>query len=242
MDSYKGFAYVYDELMDNLDYDKWLNYILELLEENVPGATSIVELGCGTGTITKGLADNGYNVLGVDLSEDMLSIAMNTNTDEKIMYVRQDMTQLDLGGTYDAFVSVGDSVNYITDEDALLDVFKGVARHLADDGVFVFDLKTKHLYETIGDSVIADNRDDMAMIWENSFENDINEYAVTVFVEREDGLYERIEEVHKQRAYSVEQIESLLAKAGMEGQVYEAFTKNAPDDSSERFYFVARKK
>lgn len=242
MDSYKGFAYVYDELMDNLDYDKWLNYILELLEENVPDATSIVELGCGTGTITKGLADNGYNVLGVDLSEDMLSIAMNTNTDEKIMYVRQDMTQLDLGGTYDAFVSVGDSVNYITDEDALLDVFKGVARHLADDGVFVFDLKTKHLYETIGDSVIADNRDDMAMIWENSFENDINEYAVTVFVEREDGLYERIEEVHKQRAYSVEQIESLLAKAGMEGQVYEAFTKNAPDDSSERFYFVAWKK
>ena len=240
MESYKQCAYVYDELMDNLDYNKWLDYVVSLLKENVPQAKNIVELGCGTGTITKGLANQGYNVLGVDLSEDMLSIAMNSNYDEKIMYILQDMCELDLGGEYDAFVSVGDSVNYITDKEDLIKVFKGVKEHLSENGVFVFDLKTKHLYESIGDSVIADNREDMAMIWENSFENNINEYLVTVFAKREDGLYERFEEEHRQRAYSIDEIKEALNDVGMECTIFKAFTMDEPDEETERYYVVAR--
>ena len=240
MDSYKAFSYVYDELMDNLDYDEWFDYLNKLIKKYVPDAKSVVELGCGTGTMTKKLANAGYDVIGLDLSEDMLSVAMSENYDSNILYIKQDMTQIDLGSKHDVFVSVGDSVNYITDKEDLVKVFEGVKEHLKDDGAFIFDLKTKHLYESIGDSVIADNRDDMAMIWENSFKDNINEYLVTVFTEQEDGSFERFRELHRQRAYSIEEIEDAMSQVGMKCDFFEAFSDNKPSFDTERYYIVAR--
>lgn len=147
MEAYTGFAYVYDEYMDNIPYDEWEYYLYELLKENNIGTDStIADLGCGTGTVTRMLDKEGYDILGIDLSEDMLSIASEKTYEsgQQIIYSCQDMREFELPYEVDAFVSIGDSMNYITTNDDLCDVFKCVKNGLKPGGIFIFDLKTIH--------------------------------------------------------------------------------------------------
>lgn len=147
MEAYTGFAYVYDEYMDNIPYEEWEKYLYGLLKENNIGTDcTIADLGCGTGTVTRMLDKEGYDILGIDLSEDMLSIASEKTyeAEQQIIYSCQDMRDFTLPYTVDAFVSIGDSMNYITNNDDLCDVFKCVKNGLEDGGVFIFDLKTVH--------------------------------------------------------------------------------------------------
>lgn len=244
--SYEGFAYVYDTFMDNVPYEEWTDYVTEILEEYEIRDGLVLDLGCGTGSMTELLAKKGYDMIGVDLSGEMLEIAMEKRAESNldILYLQQDMREFELYGTVRAIVSICDSMNYILEEEELLKVFQLANNYLDPGGIFIFDMNTRYKYEEIlGDTVIAENREDCSFIWENTFFEDesVNEYDLTVFVEEEEGLYRKYEETHFQKAYEIQRVKELLKEAGMEVlAVYDAFTKNPPREDSERVYFVAR--
>lgn len=250
MEAYTGFAYVYDEFMDNIPYDQWSEYLIELLKKNgiVSQGSNVVELGCGTGNMTQRLAKIGYQMIGIDNSEDMLSMAyekMYANN-LRIMYSNQDMCQFELPYKVKAIVSVCDSMNYITSSDNLLKTFKCVKKYLQKSGVFIFDMKTRYFYEQVlADHTYAENHEKCSYIWDNYYykEQSINEYNLTIFKKENNGLYTKYEEIHQQRAYTIEEIEEIANVCGLEiVNVYDAFTYENASGNSERLYFVAKVK
>lgn len=251
MSSYESFARVYDLFMDNIPYEQWCEYLTELLKEY--GATDglVLELGCGTGNMTRLLADKGYDMIGVDNAPDMLEIAMEKKETEgqDILYLLQDMREFELYGTVKAAVSLCDSMNYILEEEELLQVFRLVNNYLDPGGMFIFDLNTEYKYrEILGEQTIAENREDASFIWDNYYdqEEQINEYDLALFIPEKiqgETLYRKYEEIHYQRAYEIETVKELLEQAGMEFvAVYDAFTHNTPNPYSERIYIIAREK
>ena len=248
MEAYGEFAKVYDMFMDNVDYEAWCSYLTERLKEYKINNGLVLELGCGTGTMTEMLAEAGYDMIGVDNSEEMLAEAMEKRVESghDILYLLQDMQEFELYGTVRAVVSVCDSLNYITDRDELRHVFELVNNYLDPEGIFLFDMNTVHKYrDLLGDTTIAENRDEGSFIWDNSYDEEegLNYYELAVFLPREDGLYEKSEEVHCQKAYPQEEIETLIKEAGMELlAVYDAYTLNPATEDSERLFFVVREK
>lgn len=248
MEAYTGFALVYDQLMDNVPYQDWCEYLAGLLREYGCREGLVLELGCGTGSLTRLLAAKGYDMIGLDSSADMLSIAREKQAEEgtEILYLLQDMTAFELYGTVAAVVSLCDSMNYITEYEELVQVFRLVNNYLDPGGYFIFDLNTPYKYrELLADKTFAENREDCSFIWENTYdeETELNEYALTLFLRGEDGRYERYEELHYQKAYTVETIKKAAAEAGMDFAVaYDAFTRNAPSDISERIYVILQER
>lgn len=246
MEAYTEFATVYDTFMDNVPYEAWKKYLVDILKAEGINDGLLLELGCGTGRMTRLLAAEGYDMIGVDNSEEMLSVAREyTMENTEILYLLQDMREFELYGTVKAIVSICDSMNYITEDEDLLEVFKLVNNYLDPEGVFIFDLNTVYKYEKIlGEQTIAENREDASFIWDNYYdeEEQINEYDLALFIpEGKDGLYRKYEEVHYQRAYELELVKELLEKAGMEFvTAYDAFTKNPVNEKSERIYVIAR--
>ncbi len=245
MASYESFAQVYDTFMDNVPYDEWCAYLHSLLTQYGVEDGLVLELGCGTGEMTERLAALGYDMIGVDNSAEMLEIAQEKKdaSGHDILYLLQDMREFELYGTVRAVVSVCDSINYVTDREELVRVFALVNNYLDPGGVFIFDMNTAGKYRELGESVIAENRDEGSFIWENWYDEEtrINEYDLTLFLRQEDGLYEKYEETHYQRAYEIREIEDALARAGLKLEaVFDAFTQDAPRPGSERVYFVAR--
>lgn len=259
MDSYQDFAYVYDEFMDETPYEMWCKRIQSLIEKygvSKPVRNSgdileseknlVVDLGCGTGTLTEMLYEQGYDMVGVDNSDSMLSVAMEKKqlSGSEILYLLQDMRELELYSTVGTVVSVCDSINYILEEEELLEVFKLVNNYLYPGGIFVFDFNTDYKYgQVIGDTTIAENRDDCSFIWENYYDEEsaINEYEVTIFVKEEDDLFRKFTETHFQKGYTAKQMAKLIERAGMELVVMkDADTDGDITDESERIYVVAK--
>ena len=246
-DAYTGFAGVYDLFMDDIPYDEWCTYVCGLLQKNKITSGIVLDLGCGTGVFTRLLSAGGYDMIGIDNAPDMLSIAMEQQSEPSadILYLLQDMREFELYGTVAAVVSICDSMNYITEEEDLLQVFKLVNNYLDPGGLFIFDLNTEYKYrEILGDSVIAENREEGSFIWENDYDEatQLNEYALTLFV-KEQELYRKYEEVHVQRAYGLELVKSLIEQAGMEFvAAYDAFTEEPVREDSERIYILARER
>ena len=268
MEAYTDFASVYDIFMDDTPYEEWASYIMDLLEEygvakgDLPEAESarqkalavernvVVDLGCGTGTLTELLADRGCDMIGIDASQEMLNIALEKRerSGKEILYLCQDMRELELYGTAGAVISVCDSLNYLLEEEEMLRVFRLVNNYLYPGGVFLLDFNTVYKYETvIGDSVIAENREDCSFIWENYYdaEGQINEYDLTIFArtENQDGedIFRRFTETHYQRGYTLEEMRGMVEKAGMEFvRAEDADTRGEVREESERIYVIAR--
>ena len=247
MEAYSSFAQVYDLFMDNVPYEEWSRYLISLLKEYQVTDGTVVELGCGTGKMTRLLADAGYDMVGVDNSAEMLEIAGERQEEEErndILYLLQDMRELELFGNIRAIVSVCDSMNYILEPEDLKKVFELVKEYLAEDGVFIFDLNTVHKYrDLMGECTISENREESSFIWENYFYEDemVNEYDLTLFIRNDEGLYEKYEETHYQKAYALETVCQLIRQAGMKLEaIYDAFTFEKPRPDSERVYIVAR--
>lgn len=247
MQPYTGFASVYDLFMDNVPYDDWTAYVKKILLKYQIKSGLLLELGCGTGSMTRRLAEQGYDMIGIDNSEEMLSIARekSINRDE-ILYLCQDMREFELYGTVAAAISVCDSMNYILTEEDLLKVFQLVNNYLDPGGLFIFDLDTQFAYEEVlGDNTIAENREEGSFIWENTYyeEESINEINLTLFIPEGESLYRKQEETHYRRAYSLDTIKQLLEQAGMElVAIYDSLTEHKPKKTAERVYVIAREK
>lgn len=245
MKEYTDFANVYDMFMDNVPYEEWGYYIVNTLKDYNIDNGIILDLGCGTGKITKFLSQNGYDMIGIDNSFDMLNIAMNSKDGEDILYLCQDMREFELYGTVRAVISVCDSLNYITDKEDLVTVFKLVNNYLDPNGLFIFDINSVYKYEKIlSDNTFAENRDEASFIWENYYsrEDMINEYMLTLFVKNGE-MYEKFEETHYQKAYELDEIIEIIRIAGMEylGS-YEAFTKEQVKNDTERIFVICKEK
>ena len=170
MEAYTSFASVYDTFMDNIPYEEWGEYLKGLLKEYKIEDGLVLDLGCGTGTMTEILASEGYDMIGIDNSEDMLEIAQEKKEKSgyDILYLLQDMREFELYGTVKAVVSICDSLNYVTEEEELLEVFRLVNNYLDPKGIFIFDFNTEYKYrEILGDCTIAENREECSFIWDN---------------------------------------------------------------------------
>ena len=252
MGMYQSFARSYDSLMDNIPYDEWVEYIKGLLTKygaEPKEGRLLLELGCGTGNVTERLASFGYDMIGVDNSEDMLMIAEEKKRENSSssLYLLQDMTDFELYGTVAAAVSICDSMNYLLEYEDLVTCFRLVNNYLDPEGVFIFDMNTKHYFrDIVGENTISEVRDDMAFIWDNSFdeEESMNYLYLTLFQEDKesgDGTYRRFDELHEQRAYEIDEVKKALEEAGMEFvTAFDAFTENPPMEDSERVYIIAR--
>ena len=285
MEAYTDFAQVYDTFMDDTPYEEWCEYLTGLLEKYrssnaavIPVTTgkydgcavngnllqernTVLDLGCGTGTLTELFAAKGYDMIGIDNSQEMLQIAMDKRSRSglDILYLLQDMRSFELYGAVGAVISVCDSLNYLLEEKEMVQTFKLVNNYLLPEGVFLFDFNTVYKYETvIGDATIAENREDCSFIWENYYHEaeQINEYDLTVFVreDREDNtgktaatgigqaVFRRFQETHFQRGYSLGQMQEYLRKAGLVFiEALDADTHGPVTDVSERIYVAARK-
>ena len=276
MEAYTDFAAVYDTFMDETPYDVWGDFVAGLIEkygvsEPVRNAAPVVEdadgngqldpevalaqernlvveLGCGTGSFTQELKKKGYDIMGIDLSPEMLDLARKKSAEAglDIMYLEQDMRELDLYCTAGTIVSVCDSVNYLLEDEDVITTFKLVNNFLFPKGLFIFDFNTLHKYrDVIGDATIAENREDCSFIWDNYYhaENCINEYDLTIFArcDEEDEIFRRSVETHFQRGYSLEEMKGFVEASGLEFiTAIDADTHDAPSDDSERIYIVAR--
>ncbi len=262
MEAYTDFASVYDTFMDDTPYEEWCEFILGLLSKHEAQADTtdenllqernlILDMGCGTGTLTQLMAKKGYDMIGIDNSQAMLQIAMEKKEKSglDILYLLQDMRELELYSTVGAVISVCDSLNYLLEEEDILQTFRLVNNYLYPNGLFIFDFNTVYKYrEVIGDTTIAENREDCSFIWENYYheEEEINEYDLTIFVkmekqETEKQVFKRFYENHYQRGYRLEQMRKLIEEAGMKFvEAIDADTHEAVTQESERIYIVAR--
>ncbi|SHJ11210.1 class I SAM-dependent DNA methyltransferase [Lutispora thermophila] len=246
MTSYGGFAQIYDSLMDEVDYEKWAKYLQDIMHYNNVTARHVLDLACGTGNITIPLSQLGYSLWGVDISEQMLSIAENKARvyGERIRFLRQDMRNLSLTKSFDAVVCACDGVNYITDEKELIQVFKEVYKILNPGGIFIFDISSFFKLESIlGDNMFIEEKNGIFYCWENSFDEESSTVAMRLnFFIPEGKLYTRIEEIHIQKAYKIHDIYEMLLKSGYTKiKDFDEFTFEKANEKSERVFFSAIK-
>lgn len=243
MGSYENFARVYDELMDNVPYEEWAQFILNLLQDRKITEGLVLELGCGTGKLMTLLGKVGFDMIGVDNSVEMLQIAKE-KTSQDFLYLLQDMREFELYGTVKAVISVCDSVNYITKKEELRKVFQLVNNYLDPEGLFIFDFNTEYKYrELIGETVIAEDREDVSFIWFNEYdeESHLNDIDLKVFVQEEGDIYRKFQEEHIQRGYTLDEIKQLLEESGLIFlEAYEEYTMQAPQPDSGRIVVVAQ--
>ena len=239
--AYEAFSYYYDILMQDVPYHRWIAKTKQYL----PVGSSILDVGCGTGTISILLAKEGYNVTGIDLSEDMLSLAYEKTLSEGlgIHYVQQDMCRLEGFSGFDGAVIYVDSLNYLKKDTEVFQTFRHLYESLKEGGILIFDVHSLFkVTEIFQDYLYADTNPDLTYIWhvgEGKYPYSI-EHELTFF-KRDGEFYERFEETHYQRGYTLEQMVSLVEKAGLRFLSAVDFdTKEPVTEESERILIIAQ--
>lgn len=245
MDAYTSFASVYDLFMDNVPYEEWCAFLCKILAQHGITDGPILDLGCGTGKMTKLMSEQGYDMTGIDNAAEMLQIAAMEPGEVPILYLLQDMQDLELDGCVRAVYSVCDCVNYVLDEEELQQAFSRVHEYLEEDGAFIFDVNTSYKYtKLLAENTFAESRDEGSFIWDNYYDEEerINEYDLTLFIPEGDELYRRYTETHYQRNYETATLLKLLKNAGFTDIcVYDDYTDAPLCETSERAVFVAKK-
>ena len=243
---YNEFAKLYDALQE-IDYSEFMDYYQRIFERYDLCPQLILDLACGTGNITLPLAKRGYDMIGLDLSVEMLDIAKGKAEEAgaDILFLNQDMTEFELYGTVDAIVCALDSVNYILDEDALSRMFRLVWNYLNPGGIMIFDINTSYkLCEVLKDHTFVYDEDGAYCVWNNYYdkEAEICCFDLNFFIRQDDGRYIRQDEYQEERAYSVSGLEDLVRGANLNLLgVFDAFTFDPPKEKSERVFFVIQK-
>ncbi len=244
---YNDFAEVYDKLQD-ADYGEFVNYYERIFKKFAQSPKLVLDLACGTGNITVPMAKCGYDMIGLDLSCEMLNIARDKAFNEglDILFLNQDMCEMELYGTVDAIVCALDGLNYITNPEDLQQVFCLVANYLNPGGIMVFDLNTEYkLREVLGENTFVCEEEDVFYVWQSDFcdETKVCEFELNFFCKQPDGGYVRFDEFQAERAYSVEEITEFVNNAGLNVEgFYKPFEFATGSDKDERIFFVISKK
>ncbi|WP_270941607.1 class I SAM-dependent DNA methyltransferase [Romboutsia lituseburensis] len=248
MEQYSDFAFIYDELMNDVDYNGWIKYIEEIIEKENVKVQNILELACGTGNLTIPLTKKNYDIAGIDISDQMLNVAREKAEKEgvELVLLQQDIAELDFDVTnLDCILCACDGFNYITYDDDLENVFAKSHELLKDGGLFIFDISSHYKLSTIlGNNMHGENREDISYLWQNYFDDEQNliEMELAFFVKDANGKFDKFEEVHQQRAYTEDEIiESLQISGFTDIKVYGDFTFEKPKKNSERIFFVCKK-
>ena len=241
---YGDFAYVYDALTDDVEYQKRADYVEKLIEKHLGRKDNLIcDLGCGTGTVCTILQKRGHDCIGIDNSPAMLSVAAEKNTDNAVLYLNQDICEFELYGTVDVFLSMLDTINYVTDPEDVEEIFRLVENYLNPGGVFIFDVNTLHKFENIlGDSTMVSEEKGIFFSWDNYYEDDLLDFELNFFVDNGDGTYKRFRENHTQRYYSAEFLKEQAKKAGLTFVGHYGDLKDCePSLEEEREFFVFKK-
>lgn len=245
---YSGFADLYDAFTDDVDYDAWAQFYLDIVKADSKGAPiAICDCGCGTGSMAIAWASAGHAVIGVDISEDMLEVASTKARANgvNIIFSRQDMRALTLHRPVDAVIAACDSVNYLTAASGARAFFTRAHACLNKGGALAFDISTRHKLESMDGRFFVDEREDMAYIWHNRLnaERTLIEMDLTFFVAQCNGLYRRFTECHTLRLYDLDDITCRLAESGFSGEVaiYGDRTCCYPSPRESRIHIVAKK-
>ena len=243
-DAYTVLARCYDRLTGDVEYEKWADYLERHFRKLKRPVRSVVELGCGTGSLTRLLAERGYRMTAVDLSPDMLAAAEQKCRGLDVQLVCQDMSRLALRSPADAVISCLDSVNYVTRPAALRRTFRRVRRALAPDGLFLFDAKTPAALEGADGQTYLDEDEGLFCVWRGEYspKRRVCGYGLDLFVREEDGSWSRGGEYHEEYAYTPEELEGFLREAGFSKiKRYGDKTMSAPREGAQRVFFAAEK-
>ena len=244
---YSAFAYFYDALTGNISYKERADYFDRLIKKHGGQKGVLLDLACGTGSLSEEMSRLGYDVIGVDGSVDMLSEAMNKKIESglDIQYICQDMTELDLYGDVDVTVCALDSLNHLSTAEDIEKAIASVSLFTEIGGLFIFDVNTPYKHEHIlGNNTFVYDVDEVYCVWQNSFlGGSDNKVEITLdFFENQDGSYQRYGEEFAEIALSRETIEKMLSDHGMEAAAcYNYDTEDQPSETSEKLVFVAKK-
>ena len=248
MSGYSAFARYYDRLTENVDYAGVASAIERYVERFGGRKGILLDIACGTGSLCELMSRRGFDVIGTDSSEEMLSAAMDKKFDSglAIQYLRQDMTKLDMYGTIDVTVCTLDSLNHLESEQQLRQVFERVSLFAYPDGLFIFDVNTLHKHrDVLAQNAFTYDLGDLFCAWQNQY--DPNDSSVAIFLDffekTESGLYERSSESFSEMLWSDELLTSALEDAGMAVLArYDGYTDLPLDDQSQRAVYVAKKR
>jgi SAM-dependent methyltransferase len=245
---YTGFAEVYDELMNDVNYEDWADFYCRMMEAFGIREGKLCECACGTGGLTLPLFRHGFHVTGVDLSQDMLWRAAQKarSAGLAIPFVRQDMRQLRLHRPMDAVLATCDGVNYLLDDVDVLEFFRSAYSALRPGGGLFFDVSTPHkLQNALGNQIICDDSDSITYLWQNRFseKTGVLDMHLCIFVKQEDGLYKRIDEEQKQKAHTMPHLTELLYQAGFDRvMVFGNGRMEPPRDAEQRWHFAVMRR
>lgn len=228
--------------MYDLDYEKIYKFIKEVLGKKSLEPELILEMACGTGGLTEKLARD-YKIHAFDLSDDMLSVCENKIRSKNLKLFKQNMVGFSAPASYDAIFSVGDSLNYVTDEKDFEAAIKSSYDHLKDGGIFIFDLNTEYKFKNIP-PVTVDEVEDVLYLWENIYDEEekLNTYGVNFFRNIKDNDYKRFYEEHLERAYDLSFVKNLLEKTGFKDiEVYDDYEFKEVRDETSRYTFITRR-
>lgn len=240
---YGEFASVYDLLTFNVPYDEIADYYADILCKMTSGKR-LLDMGCGTGSLTVRLAERGFDVIGQDASPEMLSIAAGKSS--KVMWICQNMEETELGGEVDAVISSLDSINHLDGREAVLSCFRRAADCLESGGAFVFDVNTVYKHrEILGSNTFVYDVDGVYCVWQNTVDplDSGVDIDLDLFFENEDGTYSRGGESFREIAFSVDEYCQMLEETGFEVvNILEYLTYNIPKDDSEKLLISAKKR
>ncbi len=246
--SYKSlFSKIYDRALDILPYDEMTEFLETIFRNKDIHPTTLLDLGCGSGSLAILMAEKGYQLSGLDLSVEMLSVAQQKTFDKNlnIRYINQSMSEIELIDSYDVIYSFGDALNYLTDSNDLLSCFDGVYKYLNYGGYFIFDVNTVDKFRSFGNNSFSESEDDFFYLWENEFDEEkkLNYYYVEIFAKDEESeLYERSFETHCERAYELDFLKNSLKNSGFKDiEVYVNMNFDEGNKSDDRFFFICKK-
>ena len=242
---YSDFAYVYDKLMYDVDYKKWADFIESIFKKYKQNPSLVLDLACGTGSFTIEMAKRGYDMIGIDISVDMLNCAKEKSSHyENILYLNQDMVNFELYGTVDAIVLLMDSLNYILYKKDVKKLFKNVHNYLNPGGLYIFDINTPYKFKNIfKNNVFYDVSDEITYIWQNSFDSKRNicEFDLTIFT-KENGMYKRMDEIHLERCYEINDLKKMVNESGLRLlNIYDDLKFAKAPSNAQRVFFVCER-
>ena len=246
MSAYEALALVYDQLTEDVAYQRWADYIQRHFRRSGKEIRTVLDLACGTGSLSCTLAERGYEVIGADASEEMLSVAMEKSRKvkkEKPIFLHQAMEDLDLYGTVDACVCCLDSINYVKKE-ALAEGIRRVHLFLEPGGLFLFDIRPPWALEAMDGQIFFDEREDLFCLWRGEYvtKGRYCRFEMDLFQEEETGLWRRSQEEHIEYAHAPEELCRCLKAAGfLEIRQYGNLKLRAPKAGEDRIFFTARK-